>query len=190
MRTICLILLVSSLASPVGAKSSASAQEKTLQTLISSVRYSKDAMALKELNGVAQGKILLGEAWSQGSEAEQKEFIELFHGLFATMAFPKIRANFEKLETILYETPEISDKNAKVKSTLVLLHPLKKQEIKVTYDLSQEGGAWKVVDVTVQGDKSMLTNIRDDQVQPIVKGGGWKNLLKIMRQKLEQVKKS
>jgi phospholipid transport system substrate-binding protein len=38
------------------------------------------------------------------------------------------------------------------------------------------------VDVAVLGD-SMLTGIRDDQVRPIMKQGGWDHLLDLMRKK-------
>jgi phospholipid transport system substrate-binding protein len=38
------------------------------------------------------------------------------------------------------------------------------------------------VDVAVLGD-SMLTGIRDDQVRPLLKEGGWEALLKAMREK-------
>jgi phospholipid transport system substrate-binding protein len=59
---------------------------------------------------------------------------------------------------------------------------VKKQEMKLQYSLAQEKGAWKVVDVAVLGD-SMLTGIRDDQVRPIMKQGGWDHLLDLMRKK-------
>jgi phospholipid transport system substrate-binding protein len=69
-----------------------------------------------------------------------------------------------------------------VKSTIVIEHPVKKQEMKLQYSLAQDKGAWKVVDVAVLGD-SMLTGIRDDQVRPIMKQGGWDHLLDLMRKK-------
>ena len=64
-------------------------------------------------------------------------------------------------------------------------HPVKKQELKLKYWVAQEKGQWKVVDVSVLGD-SMLQGIRDDQVQPLLKEGGWDKLLKAMKDKLAE----
>jgi phospholipid transport system substrate-binding protein len=77
---------------------------------------------------------------------------------------------------------------AKVKSTIVIEHPMKKQEMKLLYSLVQDKGGWKVLDVAVLGD-SMLTGIRDDQVQPIMKQGGWEHLLDLMRKKNAELTK-
>lgn len=48
-------------------------------------------------------------------------------------------------------------------------------------------GAWRVVDVTVLGD-SMLLGIRDDQARPIFAEGGWDKLLRLMREKNDELK--
>jgi phospholipid transport system substrate-binding protein len=43
-----------------------------------------------------------------------------------------------------------------------------------------------VVDVAVLGD-SMLQGIKEDQIGPIMKEGGWPHLLDLMRQKAKEV---
>lgn len=155
---------------------------KPLKTVVNSVRYGKDLAALKAFAGEEQGKFLLGEEWAKGTDAQRKEFIDGFHRLFAKIAFPKIRKNFENLDTVLYDEPAVTGDRAEIPSTILINHPLKKQELKLRYSLVKQGGAWRVIDVTVLGD-SMLTGIRDDQIVPIMKEGGWPNLLKLIKEK-------
>jgi phospholipid transport system substrate-binding protein len=165
---------------------------KPVKTLVQSVRYGKDVLALKNLHGEQQARFLLGDAWDKASEAQRKEFVELFHTLFAKIAFPKVRDNFKNLDTINYEQPEATGEAAKLASTVVINHPAKKQELKLKYTLAKgkdDKGkeVWKVVDVAVLGD-SMLTGIRDDQVQPLLKEGGWDAVIKAMRAKADELK--
>ena len=155
---------------------------KPVKTVVQSVRYNKDDLALKQLANEEQGRFLLGEDWDKGTPAQRQEFTRLFNSLFAKIAFPKVRENFKNLASITYEDPAVEGTKAKVKSTIVIEHPVKKQEMKLQYSLAQDKGAWKVVDVAVLGD-SMLTGIRDDQVRPIMKQGGWNHLLELMRKK-------
>ena len=155
---------------------------KPVKTVVQSVRYNKDDLALKQLANEEQGRFLLGEDWDKGTPAQRQEFTRLFNSLFAKIAFPKVRENFKNLASITYEDPAVEGTKAKVKSTIVIEHPVKKQEMKLQYSLAQDKGAWKVVDVAVLGD-SMLTDIRDDQVRPIMKQGGWNHLLELMRKK-------
>jgi phospholipid transport system substrate-binding protein len=155
---------------------------KPVKTVVQSVRYNKDDLALKQLANDEQGRFLLGEDWDKGTPAQRQEFTRLFNSLFAKIAFPKVRENFKNLASITYEDPAVEGTKAKVKSTIVIEHPVKKQEMKLQYSLAQDKGTWKVVDVAVLGD-SMLTGIRDDQVRPIMKQGGWDHLLELMRKK-------
>jgi phospholipid transport system substrate-binding protein len=155
---------------------------KPVKTVVQSVRYNKDDLALKQLANEEQGRFLLGEDWDKGTPAQRQEFTRLFNSLFAKIAFPKVRDNFKNLASITYEDPAVEGTKAKVKSTIVIEHPVKKQEMKLQYSLFQDKGTWKVVDVAVLGD-SMLTGIRDDQVGPIMKQGGWEHLLDLMRKK-------
>ncbi|MBN1207951.1 MAG: ABC transporter substrate-binding protein [Myxococcaceae bacterium] len=160
---------------------------KPVKTVVQSVRYGKDLIALKKFGGEQQARFLLGDAWDKASEAQRKEFIELFHTLFAKVAFPKVRDNFKNLSAINYEPPEVKGDEAKVASTIVIDHPMKKQELKLKYSLAKIGADWKVVDVAVLGD-SMLTGIRDDQVRPLLQEGGWDALIKAMRAKADELK--
>ena len=158
---------------------------KPLQTLIGNVRQSRDLKALTYFAAEEQGKYLTGEHWAKATPAQQQEFTKGFQQLFAKIAFPKVRKNFEHLGAVLYDDPKTDGGKTTVTSLLQLDHPVKKQELKLRYWVAQEKGQWKVVDVSVLGD-SMLQGIRDDQVIPLLKEGGWEKLLKAMRDKLAE----
>src|SRR6476661_2648233 len=80
---------------------------KPVKTVVQSVRYSKDELALKQLANDAQGRFLLGDDWAKGTDAQRTEFTRLFNSLFSQIAFPKVRANFEHLASITYEDPAV-----------------------------------------------------------------------------------
>jgi phospholipid transport system substrate-binding protein len=170
---------------------------KPVKLVVGAVRQSKDTVALKQMAAQEQGKFLLGEQWDKGTDAQRKEFTQLFQSLFAKIAFPKIRENFKNLDSITYSDAKADGEKAEASSLILINHPLKKQELKLKYQLAKDGGGWKVVDVKVLGD-SMLTGIRDDQIRPIMaqgvkdgaKDGGWEHLLKLMRDKVKEVSKS
>lgn len=161
---------------------------KPVKTVVQSVRYSKDDLAIKQLANEEQGRFLLGEDWDKATDAQRKEFTQLFNKLFSKIAFPKVRENFKNLASITYDDPVLDGDKAKVNSTVIIEHPMKKQEMKLQYSLVKAQGAWKVLDVSVLGD-SMLTGIRDDQVRPIMKQGGWDLLLDLMRKKDAELSK-
>lgn len=186
-RRLALLLTALVISAPVFAVPN-EAVSKPVKTVVQSVRYAKDLAALKYFNGEQQARFLLGPAWDKGSEAQRKEFIELFHTLFAKIAFPKVRDNFKNLASITYDDPEVRGDEAMVGSTIVIDHPMKKQELKLKYAVFKDKAGWKVVDVAVLGD-SMLTGIRDDQVRPLLKEGGWDALLKAMRTKNQDLAK-
>lgn len=156
--------------------------EKPIRTLIGAVRFGKFPMALTALDGETQGKLLLGDDWAKGTPAQRAEFVKLFHAVFAKQALPKIQKNFEHLESMVYDAPEIAGDTASIKSVVTILHAMKKQELKLKYKMQKVGADWKVVDVAVLGD-SMIKSIREDQIVPIMKEGGWNKLLELLRQK-------
>lgn len=46
---------------------------------------------------------------------------------------------------------------------------------------TKRGTVWKVTDFTYAGDKSLLTNLRDDMIRPALKKGGLEEVLKELR---------
>ena len=181
------VLAVVCLALPAFAASPKDEITKPLKVVVNSVRYGKDLAALKYFAVDEQGKQLLGDNWQKGTDAQRAEFGKLFLSLFGKMAFPKIRKNFENLDTVLYDEPTASGDRAEVTSTILINHPLKKQELKVKYSLVKTKTGWKVIDVAVLGD-SMLKGIKEDQLDPLYKDGGWDGVLKAMRDRDAELK--
>ncbi|HYV45175.1 MAG TPA: ABC transporter substrate-binding protein [Myxococcaceae bacterium] len=158
---------------------------KPLAAIIGNVRQERDVKALTYFAAEAQGKFLTGDYWSKATPDQQAQFTKGFQELFAKIAFPKVRKNFEHLGGVVYEAPETQGGKTTVASVVSIDHPVKKQELKLNYWVVQEKGQWKVVDVKVLGD-SMLEGVRDDQVLPLLKEGGWDKLLKAMKDKLAE----
>ncbi|MAO82343.1 MAG: hypothetical protein CMH50_00445 [Myxococcales bacterium] len=177
-----LILSVLLLAPAVGATGP---QEKSVKKLVKLVRYERDAKALKLLSGEDQGKRLLQGHWAKASPAERKRFTRNFQGLFAALAFPKVRKNFEHLKSIVCSKAKVEGRMVDLPCNVVLMHALKKKEMKVVFRLTQKKG-WKIVDVKVMGDW-MLEGIREQQIQPLMKRGGWNSLLEKMETRLAKV---
>jgi len=175
-----LALALPALAAPAAGSAGNKAPVKPLTTLINGVRYGKDALALQQFDGETQGKFLFGDEWAKGTAAQRQEFARLFHGVLAKIAFPELREKFKHLQAVQYEDPKVEGDTATVGSTILILHPLKKQEMKVKYTVQKKGAAWKVVDVSTLGD-SMLTGLRDEQVRPLLKEGGWEAVMKALR---------
>ncbi len=159
--------------------------KKSVSDVVNNVRYARDLKALSLFGTEAQGAFLLGEDWKKGTDAQRKEFAELFKVIFGKVAFPRVRENFKYFGSFTTEEPKVDGKGAELGSVLLLDHPVKKQEMKLKFTLVNDAG-WKVVDVSVAGD-SMLKGIRDDQIRPILKDGGWDNLLKLMREKVKEL---
>jgi phospholipid transport system substrate-binding protein len=155
---------------------------RVVKTVVQNVRYGKDEQAVRLFDLEEEGRFLCGEAWASASPAGRDEFMTLFSRLFAKIAFPKVRENFKNLASITYEPPDILGDLGIVKSTIVLDHPMKKQELKVRYTLAKRKAAWRLFDLDVLGN-SVLTSIRDDQTRPLLEASGWDGLIKAMRDK-------
>ena len=186
-----LLLFAPALAfAPVAAHAGAPSKkiEKPIKVFVNAIRYGKDDLALKYVDGPAQAQFLTGDAWAGASPAQQKEFVALFHVIFAQLAFPKLKDNLQKIETILYSDAKAEMGAASITSTLVVLHPMKKQEVKVHYRLSEAKGKYRLVDVTFEGDASLLTNIRDDQIEPLLSEGGFALVLDTLRARVGEIK--
>ncbi len=187
MRLMKTALALALFALPALAASPKDEISKPLKVVVNSVRYGKDLAALRLFAAEEQGKQLMGDNWAKGTDAQRAEFQKLFLQLFGKMAFPKIRKNFENLDTVLYDEPTVKGDRAQIASTILINHPMKKQELKVKYDLVKGRSGWQVIDVTVLGD-SMLKGIREEQLAPLFKDGGWEGVLKAMRERDAELK--
>lgn len=182
-----LLVWVGTVGCPSQVEAETSPVIRTLKIVVGAVRYGRHKLALNFFAGQEQGKMLLESHWEKLSLAQQQEFITLFKTLFAKIALRRVEARFKYLKTIVYDKPEIVGEKATVHSTIVILHALKKQELKLIYNLRKKADGWKVLDVTTLGE-SMLTGIRDEQIRKIMKKGGWERLIQLMRNRVAQLK--
>ncbi len=162
---------------------------KPIKTLVQAVRLAKDDLALKNFAADAQGKFIFGDAeWAKAPEEKRKEFTSLFQTIFSKLAFPKIRKNFEHLESITYGEPKVTGDTAEVGGVVVVLHPAAKQEYKLRYTTAKEKAGWKVVDVQVMGVKadSLLSSAKKEAAS-LYEKGGWDLLLTKMREKAKEL---
>lgn len=184
-------------AAPVQQKLSAAdeAVVKPIRTVFNNVRFGRDLAALKAFALDGQAQVVMGPHWAKGTPAQQQQFKDLFASIFAKIAFPRVREDFKNLAQVTYDAPKLepAGDRATVASTVLILHALKKQEIKLTYTVVKEGGAWKVLDVKVLG-ASMLADIRPQADQLFTEaekaraGSGFEGVLTAMRKEAEKYK--
>ena len=198
--TLCLLgLNLSPLLAPTTtayASPSSSKVSRPIKRLINAIRYEKDALALKSFDGPAQGAALFGaEPWAQQPAKQRARFIKVLHDFFSVVAFPKLRKDFEHLETILYSEPSKQTAGSlKLRATIVVLHALKKEEVPVDFLLThQKSGAWLISDfwIAPKGPEavSFLARLKRDQVGPLLKKEGWEGLLSAMERRVAELKR-
>jgi phospholipid transport system substrate-binding protein len=122
----------------------------------------------------------MGVHWKELTPAQQKEFTGLFATLLENSYAGKIEAyNNEK---IVYEKELLDGDHAEVGSRVITA---KRDEYELGYRLLKEGSKWMVYDVVIEG-VSMVSNYRT-QFNKIINEKGYKDLLKKMRTKSEEL---
>ncbi len=165
------------------------AVQKTLHTLITGIRYGKDDLAAKQLAFGAMAQGLLAGDWSKLSPAEQTEVVAGLETVIRAVSFARGRDMFKYLDALLFEPSRVEGNKARAKSTLVVHRDLKKAEVIIDWVLVRDGSGWKVLDTVMLGESTMQA-LRDEQVQPLLNKGGTPAVLKALRDKVAEVKKS
>jgi phospholipid transport system substrate-binding protein len=165
------------------------AVQKTLKTLVNSIRYGKDDLAAKQLAFGAMAKGLLTDDWGKFSAAEQAELASGLESVIRALSFRKGKEMFKYLDALLFDSAKVSGDKARVRSTIVVHRDLKKAEVIIEWVLVNEGGAWKVLDTVMLGESTMAS-LRDDQVKPLFKQGGAPAVMKAIRDKVAETKKT
>ena len=133
----------------------------------------------------------LGYHWKSLDAQQQQQFTKLFSDLIESIYLS--RSNFSKAEgytdtvTIDYlkEIPE-GDDYSKI-STTVTLKPGEKP-IRVDYRTHWEDGKWMVYDIIVE-DISLTGNYRN-QFNRVINNQGYPELVRLLQDKLQQLKSS
>ena len=180
---------VSLLLTPVSINASTSddrAIQKTLKSLIGSIRYGKDHIAAKKISFADMSRELLADDFNKLTANEQKEVISGLEKIIRAISFVKGRSMFKYLDALLFETAKIDGDRARIKSTVVIHRNLKKTEIIFEWIMIKHNGSWKVLDTIMLGE-STLKGLREEQVKPLLQKGGTQAVLKALREKVAEV---
>jgi phospholipid transport system substrate-binding protein len=124
----------------------------------------------------------LGNNWNKLTEAQRKEFIDLFEQVLEKAYVDKILAYTDEKITFDREVP-ISKTRVEVQTRVVT----KSKEIPINYRVVQESdGTWKVYDVVVE-NVSLVMNYRS-QFNDILSKNKPEQLLEILRKKVKDQK--
>lgn len=144
-------------------------RREKLSTLIRA-RFDFDTMA----------QFTLGKYWKSASAEDQKKFIRLYSDLLEESYIGRVEAYSD--ETVDYEAETIENDRAEVKTRV---HQ-GKNELPVTYRLTQRNGEWFVYDVLIE-EVSMIKNYRSSYGE-IIRKDGFAALLERMAEKLRELR--
>ena len=153
-----------------GAKDPSSSPDHNLQRV-------EEPLAIAEL-----ARWLLGPYWQKIGAEEQKNFTALVTRLLREIAYPRA-AEFLGNIRIEYGREQVNGSEALVETTAV---DPKEGQVRIDYRLRQIQGRWMVWDVLLDGI-SLATNLRS-QVQSVIAKKSYQELIKRMREKLEEGK--
>jgi phospholipid transport system substrate-binding protein len=153
----------------------------TVKATVQNIKNSRDAQALKQMDIAKMSAFLLEGYTGPSTNQQQAEFANLVSSYVSKYVFTHLRNTFKEASTITYGTPEINNDKAALLSTFKILHPVKNQEIKLIFSLTKMKKGWKITDFTYVGDRSILANLRDDKIRPLLTAGGLDHLLNELR---------
>ncbi|MGF1510778.1 MAG: ABC transporter substrate-binding protein [Myxococcota bacterium] len=131
-----------------------------------------------DIDGLARRS--LGDTWGELEGRQQKEFINLLKQIFADVAYPQSAKFFGALDL---EFDDAGERRGKHVIALAVSHP-EEGLIDIDFFLSKVGEAWKVVDIHLDG-VSLALDIRS-QMQRAINDGGYQNLVKKMKAKIDE----
>ena len=124
----------------------------------------------------------LGKHWSARTDAEKKQFTELFATLLENSYAGKIESyNNEKI--VYIKEYQEDDGHAVVKSKVVTAA---RDEFTLDYHLFKQNGKWMVYDVVIEG-VSLVSNYRS-QFNKTITANGYDTLVKKLKSKNEELK--
>lgn len=123
----------------------------------------------------------LGKHWNDRSDAEKKQFVDLFATLLENSYAGKIESyNNEK---IVYLKENVNGNFAEVKSKVITA---KRDEFTLDYKLTKKNGKWMAYDVIIEG-VSLVSNYRT-QFNKIITNKGYPELVKKLKTKRSELK--
>ncbi|PIU53565.1 MAG: organic solvent tolerance ABC transporter substrate-binding protein [Deltaproteobacteria bacterium CG07_land_8_20_14_0_80_60_11] len=122
----------------------------------------------------------LGPAWGKLSAGQRQEFVQLFAQLLEASYSDKIEKYAQRVK-INYTGEILEGEYAEVRTVVVRAN----DRIPLNYRLLQEGGAWKVYDVVIEG-VSLVSNYRS-QFSRIIHESGYAELVKRLKTKVSEL---
>ncbi len=145
-------------------------RERKLKSVIGTI-FDYDEMA----------RLSLGRNWKGRTQAEQKEFVQLFQDVLWRAYARKVESYNN--ERIVYLNESNDGKYAEVKSKVITS---KEEEFSLNYRLKNNNGKWVIYDVVIEG-VSLVANYRS-QFDKIVREQGYDELIRKLRVRSGEIK--
>ena len=118
------------------------------------------------INGVIDfqrlSRIALGKYWNERTEAEKKDFVDVFQELIRNSSVKKLEVY--KADKIVYDDPEIDGDKAEI----ITLAYKDRKEAEILYKMHKVGAEWKVYDIEIDGVSTAI-NYRESFYKQIAK---------------------
>jgi phospholipid transport system substrate-binding protein len=190
----CLAVLVGLLCfgGPAGASPDAETPTAVVHQLVESIKHlstvqstERPALLTKADHTLAitpLAKTSLGDTWETLSTEERESFVHLLIELFENAVYPRAGEFFSKIE-VSYGDEETDGGNRVVHTSMTEADG---GEVEVDYILVRDNGAWRIVDVNLDGE-SLAANVAS-QIQATLKRGSYEELVAKMQKKLKVAK--
>ncbi|MCC6849530.1 MAG: ABC transporter substrate-binding protein [Deltaproteobacteria bacterium] len=140
-------------------------------------RQRVEDVVLRSIDFETLSRLVLARNWSRFDERQRVEFMELFKN-HLSMTYGRNVESYknEKVQIAGERLENGGDTTVKTKVVRGGNH-----DILVDYRLRRKDGAWKIIDVVIEG-VSLVSNFRS-QFQDVVSNGGPERLLALLREK-------
>ena len=146
-------------------------------------RYEKLAPVLAAVFDVPEmTRIAVGPMWSDASESDKKEMVEVFGRYMVTM----YAARFKGFSGETFEVADSKDRDGGRVLVITKLNRKDKEPVELSYLLKGEGDNWHVTDVYYNGSISQLAQLRSE-FSATLRDGGVKNLKSVLEDKIKQL---
>lgn len=135
------------------------------------------------INGVMDFRELsrraLGKHWSERTEQEQTEFVDVFEQLIRNSSVKKL--SIYRADSVTYEEPTISGNNATVRTNAYK----DRKSVEIVYEMHRVRSEWKAYDLVVDGASTVRT-YRDSFYKQLAKTSYSEMYAKLVRKLSEE----
>jgi phospholipid transport system substrate-binding protein len=161
--------------------------QKTIKTVLTSIRYEKDSLASRKIDFDKMAELAMGDHWKSVGPDDRQRLSQGIKTITEKLSFPKARELFKHLDAVLYDAPRVKNNTAHLKTTIVVHRNYKKEEVVIDFVLFKRSDQWKIVDTVILGE-STLEGVYEDQIEPLIDEGGVPSVLQALNRKLKTLK--